>query len=188
VSAEQQPSPQTTLFVRAASSDPTRGLPAFQAAIHAIEPGVVIGRPETMSAVAGASLQVMSLALWLLGAFAIVALLLSAIGVYGVMSYAVTQRMREFGTRVALGATPTDIVRLVMRYSTAVSGVGLAVGGAIGILGARSLSGLLFHVSVVDPLAIGSAAAVLSGATLAASYLPARRAGACDAALTISES
>jgi putative ABC transport system permease protein len=120
------------------------------------------------------------LATRLLFCFAVVALVLAAIGVYGMMAYSVRGRMRELGTRLALGATPRDIIRLVLLQAGAIMGVGLTVGIAAALVFARALSSLLFAVPPWDPAAFASAMALLAAATLAASYLPARRASRVD--------
>jgi ABC-type antimicrobial peptide transport system permease subunit len=97
-----------------------------------------------------------------------------------VMSYRVRRRTRELGTRLALGASPHDITRLVLWQGAAIASVGLAVGTAGALAFARTLSTLLFDVPPWDPATLASAAALLAVATLAASYLPARRAARVD--------
>ena len=121
----------------------------------------------------------------LLAGFAIVALLLAAIGIYGVMAYSVRRRSREIGTRVALGASRADIIRLVMREGGVITGAGVVIGLAAGLLAARSLSAVLYGVPPGDPLSLVAAAAVLSATGLAACYVPARRAARVDAARTL---
>src|SRR6185295_1939949 len=94
---------------------------------------------ETLAAIASDSVQVTHLALWLLGIFAAIALTLSAVGIYGVMSYVVRQRTREIGTRLALGATQSDILWLVMRQGVAIAAIGTVLGLSVGLVAARSL-------------------------------------------------
>jgi ABC-type antimicrobial peptide transport system permease subunit len=117
---------------------------------------------------------------YLLGAFGFLGLALAAIGVYGVMSYAVAQRARELGVRAALGARPADLVRLVVKDAVLLSGCGVL----LGLFGAWTLTGLtqklLFQVTPRDPFTFVATALVLSGAALIASWLPARRAGRTD--------
>ena len=135
---------------------------------------------RTLSQIAEESAATTRLASRLLAGFAVIALVLAAIGVYGVMSYSVRRRTRELGTRLALGASPGDITRLVLRQAGVIAAVGLAVGTAATLLLARTLSSLLFGVPPWDPATLASAAALLAVATLAASYLPARHAARVD--------
>jgi hypothetical protein len=114
------------------------------------------------------------------GAFALVALLLAAVGIYGVISFGVSQRSREFGIRIALGATPNDVVALVLRSGTRLTLVGLAIGLVGALLATRTMSALLFGVSALDGLTFAVVCLVLAGAATLASWLPARRAAAVD--------
>lgn len=168
-------SPSTTLFIRT-SGDPIAALPAVRAAVRRLEPHAVLHEARALSRIAEESAAVTRLATRLLAGFAIIALVLAAIGVYGVMSYRVRRRMRELGTRLALGASPRDLTWLVLRQAAAIAGVGLALGVAAVLAFTHTLSSLLFGVQPSDPATLAAAAALLGAATLAASYLPARRA------------
>jgi putative ABC transport system permease protein len=120
------------------------------------------------------------LTLWLVGGFAALALVLAFVGIYGVMSYSVTERLHEIGVRVALGAQARDVLRLVVGHGMKIAATGL-VAGILGALAAtRAMAALLFEVRPSDPLTYGVIAALLTMAALAACYLPARRATAID--------
>lgn len=127
------------------------------------------------------------LVLWLLGIFAATALLLAAVGIYGVMSYVVRQRTREIGTRIALGTTRRDILWLVMREGALIAAGGTIAGLLIGLAATRSLASILYGVSASDPATLGVAACVLIATIMAACYLPARRAASVDPARTLAE-
>jgi len=167
------------LFVRA-SGDPIAALPAVRAAVRRLEPNTVLYETRTLTAIAEESAAVTRLATRLLAGFAAIALLLAAVGVYGVMSYRVRLRRRELGTRLALGASPRDITRMVLVQASAIAAIGLAAGIAAALAFARTLSSVLFEIPPWDPATLGSAAALLALATVAASYLPARRAARVD--------
>jgi len=173
---ERDPSNRITLFVRT-SSNPLALLPSMQNALRSIEPNVVFVESLTMSAIAGQSLEVTNLALWLLGLFAITSLALAAVGIYSVMSYVVRQRTREIGTRVALGATRRDIEWMVMRQGIGIAALGTTIGLAAGLVAARSLSSILYGISAGDPATAAASAAFLVLTTMAACYLPARGLG-----------
>lgn len=180
------PGPANTLFIQT-SGDPLSALPAVRTALRNLEPAVVVDGARTMGDHASASMAITSLAMRLLGGFALVAVLLAAIGIYGVMAYSVRRRTREIGTRVALGADRGDIIRLVMREGGAITAAGVIVGLVAGLIAARSLSAVLYGVPPTDPLSILAAAVVLSVTGLAACYVPARRASRVDPARTLTE-
>jgi putative ABC transport system permease protein len=116
----------------------------------------------------------------LLGAFAAIALLLAALGIYGVISYAVSQRTRELGIRVALGATREKIIRLVIAEGVWLAGAGVVLGVFASLALTRALASLLFGVGKLDPFALAAAPVVLMAAALLGCYLPARRAAKVD--------
>lgn len=182
---ERSPEASTTLFLQT-TGDPVLALPAVRTALRSLEPNLVTYGVRTLDEVAAASAALTRLAMRLLAGFAAVALALAAIGIYGVMAYSVRRRTREIGTRVALGASRGDIVRLVMRQGAGITLIGLAVGLVAGLAAARSLSAVLYDVPPSDPLALAFAAAVLGATALAACYVPAYRAARIDPARTLS--
>jgi ABC-type antimicrobial peptide transport system permease subunit len=121
----------------------------------------------------------------ILGLFAAVALLLAAVGIYGVVSYSVERRTREMGIRVALGAEPSGVLGLVVRESMRVVLVGIGVGIAGALALSRLMRGLLYQVSPVDPPTFWVVALLLGGIALLASYLPARRASRVDPVIAL---
>jgi putative ABC transport system permease protein len=174
------------LFIQT-SGDPLQVLAAVRTALRALEPDILVYGVRTMADVAAASAAIASLAMRLLAGFALVALVLAAIGIYGVMAYSVRRRTRELGTRVALGASRADIIRLVMREGGMITIAGVVAGLAAGLLGARSLSALLYGVPSSDPISLAAAAILLSATAMAACYVPARRASRVDPARTLTE-
>ncbi len=151
-------------------------LPQVRRELDAIDPELVIYRARTMEQVLGRHMESERFALTLMGIFGAVALLLAAIGVYGILSYSVSQRTREFGIRMALGATTGAVRRRVLGQGAALAGIGLLTG----LLGAfwlsKLLQSLVFGVSVTDPAIFGLVTLCLALVAMAAGYVPARRA------------
>jgi len=177
---------QITLFVRTAA-DPEKSLPAIKAAITRIEPNAFLSEEQTLAHVASESERVTRVVLWLLGVFAVTSLALAAIGIYGVMSYAVRQRTREIGTRIALGATRGNILWLVLHQGAVIAAVGTVVGLATGLATTRFLASILYGVTGSDPLTLSVAVVLLVMTIMLASYIPARRAASVDPAKTLAE-
>jgi len=149
-------------------------------------PGALpLANVRTVGDVLGGSLARTSFTLVTLGIAATVALLLGGVGIYGVVSYAVSQRTREIGVRMALGAERADVRRMVVRQGLwlAAVGVGLGLLGAVGLT--RLIASLLYGVRPVDPPTYGIVALSLAGVALLASWLPARRAAGVDPAVTL---
>ena len=117
---------------------------------------------------------------WLLGAFSVLALILAAVGIYGVVSQTVAQRSRELGVRVALGASGTDILRLVLTRVAAFAAAGVALGLVLAVPALRVLKTLLYEVRPGDPIVLTSLALTLLLVAVAAAYIPARRASRTD--------
>src|SRR6185437_2901767 len=151
-------------------------LPSIRRATHDLDPGLILFDAQTMDDLLAGPLAQPRTSTLLLSAFSLVSLLLAAIGLYGVMSSAVRQQTRDIGVRVALGAAPRDVRRLVLGEAMRVVCIGAAVGVLAAYFGSRLLASLLFGVSPGDPASLAGAAAVLVAIGAAAAYLPAHRA------------
>ncbi|HEY9449334.1 MAG TPA: FtsX-like permease family protein, partial [Gemmatimonadaceae bacterium] len=142
---------------------------------------------QTMEEALGLSLLPQRVGATLLGVFSVLGLVLASIGLYGVVAYAVTQRTRELGIRLALGAETRDIYRVVIRQGMSLMIVGVTIGIAVALLLTRLVRGLLFGVSPADPLTLGVVVAILTVVALLASYVPARRATRVDPLVALHE-
>jgi macrolide transport system ATP-binding/permease protein len=142
----------------------------------ALEPGLVFVSSNTMEGSLELSLLPQRAAAWLALAFGGVGTLLAAIGLYGVIAFSVARRTREIGVRVAVGADGRQVLGLVLRQGLSLAALGAVVGGALGVILANALRGVLYGVGAFDPMAWGVALTVLFGAALAANLVPARRA------------
>jgi putative ABC transport system permease protein len=163
----------------------TRGLPGALAQparkiAQAIDRDALVGEPAPMESLVSASLGQRRFYMMLLGGFAALALVLAAIGLYGVISYAVAQRTQEVGIRVALGASGSEVVRMVMRQGLKLAAAGLAIGLLLALLLKSVLKGLLVGVSATDPATLAVTALTLLLVAALASYVPARRAARVD--------
>jgi putative ABC transport system permease protein len=168
-----------TVLARTAA-DPTRLGPAIHAAILAVDRAQPVYAIQPMTEVVSQSIAQRRLSLVLLAFFAAAAMLLAAIGVYGVMSFVVAQRTGEIGIRMALGAHASQVAWHVQRQGMTLVAAGLAAGLAGGLLLTQYLSALLFHVHARDPLVFGASAALLVLVSFLACWLPARRASRVD--------
>ena len=146
----------------------------------ALEPNLVFVENQTMEAEVDATLFPMRASAWLVSGIGLVAMVLAAIGLYGVIAYSVARRTREIGIRVALGARPGAVVGLVMRQGLLVALVGLGAGCLLAVVAARAIAGVLYGVSAADPLSWLAAAAVLLIASAIANLVPAWRAAHVD--------
>lgn len=155
-------------------------LPELWTAVKAVDPALPIIQPRSMEDVVGDSLVRQRFLSQLLGIFAGLALLLAAIGTYGILSYMVTERNREIGIRMALGAGASQVVRLVLRQGVAIALVGIAVGVGGALALSRLTASLLYGVSPSDPLTFGGVAAVITMVAIAACVVPMRRATRVD--------
>jgi len=168
-----------TIAVRT-SGDPMAFVPTARAELASLDRDLPLAAVRTMDEVIGRSIAERRFTMLLLASFAGVAVLLAAIGVYGVLAYLVSQRTQEIGVRLAIGATPGDVVRLFVREGAGLTlvGVGCGLAGALAVT--RALSTLLFGVTTTDPITFAFVAGTLAIVALLASYLPARRAARVD--------
>jgi putative ABC transport system permease protein len=166
------------LAVRAAN--PENLTPAIRGQVKAMDPDLPIINVRTMSEVVSRSVWQPRLYTILFGVFAAVALALASIGVYGVMAYSVSERTREIGVRVALGAQRRDVLKLVVAQGMTLTLIGAGIGLGAALALTRLMQTLLFEVSATDPLTFAGLAALLSAVAMLACYLPARRAAKVD--------
>jgi predicted permease len=157
----------------------------LRAALRSVDPRIPIASVEAINEDIAQWLSPRRLAADVLGAFAALAMLLAMLGIYGVLSYSMQQRRKEMGIRLALGAAPGDLLRLVVGGASRLAGVGIGAGVVIFIAIGRYLQSLVYGVSARDPIALIACAAVLGGLALLAAWIPARRAAVVDPAETL---
>jgi predicted permease len=172
-------SPGMTLLVKTAG-DPMRLAAPIREAIHRADPEIAVLKAAPVAQYVADSLARRRFAIILLAAFGGLAALLTAAGIYGLLAYSVSGRAREFGIRAALGATPANLLRMILKEGAAVTIPGVAVGVAVSLACARLMSGLLYHLSPMDPLSLAAAGVLLSVITVLSVWLPARRAARVD--------
>jgi predicted permease len=181
----QEGNPQPMFLIVRSRVDPMSIADAVRLALREIDPELPLANVQPLDAVAGAAIATRRLALWLVATFGLTALLLAIVGVYGVMSQAVSERRREFGVRQALGATRSDIMRAVFASGALVIAVGLLAGLALALGSTRLLTSLLYGVTPLDPSTFAGVAMILVAAAGGAVYLPARRATRIGAAAAL---
>jgi len=167
-------------FAISTSVDPSSVTRAVTSAIRSVDPLQPVFGVKTMDRVVRDSLSNQRVYMWLLGSFAALALMLASAGIYGVMSYLVTQRTQEFGVRMALGASAQDVLRMVLRQSLMLAAGGLAIGLTGALLVTRVLSDFLFGVQPSDPATLAVVSALLTAVALLAAFVPALRATKVD--------
>ncbi len=175
----QSLSPNVTIGVRTAE-DPAAMTRTIAAAVHAVDPQIALARVRTMEEVRYESLAEDRYTMVLFACFAAVALLLAAVGIYGLMAYAVSQRTQEIGLRLALGAGKHRVIWLILKEASLLAVIGLAIGFAGSALVGRAMSTTLYGVSAMDLSVIISVAVILFFTAVLASYLPAHRAASID--------
>jgi putative ABC transport system permease protein len=167
------------VVVRAAG-DPGMLIPAVTAGIRSIDPDQPLADLATMTARYAEFFDVPRFYAWLFGAFAVVGVLIAAVGLYGVLAYAIAQRTREFGIRIALGARPADVLGIVLRSGGLVTVLGLALGAGGSLIVTRAMDSMLVEISRIDPVTYGVVAGALAATAAAACWIPARRATRVD--------
>jgi putative ABC transport system permease protein len=176
--------PQATLHVRT-SSDPKDLLATVQREVQMLDRTMPLLDPGTISQVIGEGLWGARMGAALLAGFGLLALILASVGIYGVLAYSVSQRTPEFSIRLALGARPVDVLRLVLGQTMTLVAAGAAIGVTGGLIATRMVANLLYGVSAADPVTFVATPPVLLLVALLASYLPARRATKVDPMTTL---
>jgi predicted permease len=175
----QMPMRSMILAVRS-GQDPRSLVAAIRREIQSIDSEQPIANVRTFESIVADSVAPRRLSVVLIGVFAGIALLLAAVGTYGVISYLVVQRTHEIGVRMALGAQRSDVLKFVVGHACKLVGFGVAAGLVLAIFSARMLSTLLYQVSTFDPVTFALVALVLGATALLASYIPALRATRAD--------
>ena len=169
-----------TYLVMRTSGDALQLAPALRRELAALDPAQPISDVKSMEQRVESSISQSKLNSVMIGLFAFVALALASIGIYGVISYAVAQRTREIGIRMALGASRSDVLRLIVRQGMAPAALGVLIGIVASLGATRLLEKLLYGVSATDPLVFVSVCALLTVIALGACLVPARRASRVD--------
>jgi predicted permease len=179
LSATQRPSGYNVIVARTATNDAAL-VSRMREILLGLEPDLLLMESQTMTTQIQGMLLPVRVAATLVTGFSGLGLALAAIGLYGIIAFSVAQRTREIGIRMAVGARPGTVVRLVLRQGLGLVAVGLVGGALLGALATRMVAGALYGVSVADPMAWGGAAAVLLGAAMLANAVPAYRAVRID--------
>jgi putative ABC transport system permease protein len=182
----QYPSATFSIVVRTRNSA-AAAMREIEAAVHKADPLILVEQLRTLDSDVAQFLAPVRMMTLLLGAFGSAGVLLAALGIFGMMSYAVSQRQRELALRTALGATKADIVRLVFGGAARITAAGIALGGIAAAFAARLLAGFVFGVTPSDPLTLSIVAATLGVVSLVACYRPARRAASVDPLVLLRE-
>jgi putative ABC transport system permease protein len=180
IPASQDPSRRMDVVIRTAASAPSGLQASLRNIVHEFDKDLFVPTLEPLEKRIGVTLAQPRFNMFLLGTFAGVAMILAAIGIYGVIAYSVAQRTKEIGIRMALGAQKIDMLTMILRQSVAVIGIGLLTGLFGALAATRLMSSLLYGVSATDVSIYAIVTIVLSGAALIATYFPARRAMAVD--------
>jgi putative ABC transport system permease protein len=175
----QIPWPQANLGVHTAG-DPTTVFHSIAAAVHSVDPQIALAEPHTLEEIKSRNLGSDRFIMTLLGTFALIALLLAAVGIYGVISFTVAQREHEIGLRMALGASRANVMKLILKEALILACIGLGIGLVGAFFIGRALHSAVYGVGSIDYSAIAVVALVLLSASLVASWIPARRAAGVE--------
>jgi putative ABC transport system permease protein len=173
-----------TVTVRTAG-EPAPIVNAIVGLVRQLDPELVVANVKTMDEVVSESVAQRRVTMTMLAIFAGAALLLAAVGIYGVIAYSVTQRTQEIGIRMALGAQRADVLRMVIRQALILAGAGIVAGGLGAVFLTRLMEGLLFEVKPADPVTFAAVSALLAAVALLASYIPGRRATRVDPVIAL---
>ena len=186
VPVTQFPYPRLTLVVRVAGGDPGTAVPVIRKTVREVDPAATINDVRTMESVVSESLARQRFQMTLIGTFAVLALVLATVGLYGVLALIVGQRRREIGVRLALGATPRTVVRMLLGEGARMAAVGVVLGLAGALALTRVLQSLLYGTSSTDAATFTGAAVFVAAVALAATWMPARRAARVDPRIALS--
>jgi putative ABC transport system permease protein len=174
-----EPTLNTGVTIRV-TGDPSRITASVREQIRLTDPSLPVFQASTMEDLRQRSFWQFKLFGWMFGVFGAIALLLASVGVYGVLSYSVSQRTQEIGVRIALGAASRDVMRLVVGQGLKLAATGIVLGAIGAFFATKGIRTLLFNVTPSDPVSFGGVAIFLAIVALVASYIPARRAVAVD--------
>ena len=180
VPVTQFPYPGLTFVVRVSGGEPTAALPLIRKTVREVNPSATINDVRTMNDVVAESLSRQRFQMTLIGTFAVLALVLATVGLYGVLALIVGQRRREIGVRLALGASPRAVVRMLLAEGARVAAVGVVLGLGGAFVLTRVLHSLLYGISSTDLTTFAGAAIFVAGVAMAATWMPARRAARVD--------
>jgi predicted permease len=180
----QRPMPMGSILVKTRGGLPTAAA-AIRNAVRSVDPNLPLYDVKSMEALLANSLAPRRFVMRVLSFFAVASLFLSALGLYGVLSYAVAQRTREIGIRMALGAESSTVARLIVGQGLRLAGTGVVIGTGVAIAFARVIESQLFEVRAIDAATIAAMTGTLMATSLLASWLPARRAMRTDPAVTL---
>ena len=178
---------QTLLTRIGPGQDPFRLVPAIQAALWDLDDRIPVQRVATVEQLYGERSAQRRFAAQLVGVFAVLALILGTVGIYGVLSYTVSRRRQEIGIRMALGAGRSEVMKTILRQGMLLTVIGVVIGGVAAFFTTRIMASLLYEVSPTDPVTFASVTLLLGGAALLAAWLPARRATRVDPVVVMRE-